>query len=149
MRTNCERARERLSFQLDDELSQHEALLLERHLVRCPVCALFASRARASTELLRAAPLELAPPLALPRRLGARRLQVRAGAAVASVAAAALVAVSTLGLSQQTSASRPVLFGFSPAGLSVHRGGDENLGVQRAVSRPEPNAVPRRGQLVL
>lgn len=149
MRTNCEQARERLSLQLDDELSQHETLLLERHLVRCSACAAFAARGRVATELLRAAPLELAPPLELPRRLAARRLQVRAGAAVASVAAAALVAVSTLGLSHPSSNPSPVLFGFSPAGLSVHSGNEPNLGVQRLVA-VKSNADPRRrGQLAL
>jgi len=34
VRTSCEQARERFSLQLDDELSAHEALLLERHLDR-------------------------------------------------------------------------------------------------------------------
>jgi predicted anti-sigma-YlaC factor YlaD len=148
VRTSCDRARERLSLQLDDELSPHETLLLERHLVRCPVCADFAAAARSCTELLRSAPLEAAPPLMLPRRLGARRFQVRAGAAVASVAAAALVAVSTLGLSQQSASSRPVLFGFSPRGLAVNQSNEPTLGVQRAASA-KPSAGPRRGQLVL
>jgi hypothetical protein len=66
--TDCNRMRERVSLELDDELSPHEASLLERHLSSCPACAGFASDARRYTEALRSATLARAPVFALRRR---------------------------------------------------------------------------------
>jgi anti-sigma factor RsiW len=147
---DCDLARERISLELDGELSPHEALLLERHLDRCSACAAFAFDVRRYTDLLRAAPLEEAPSVVFPRRLVRPRVPVRVGAAVASVAAAALVAISTFSALKPSSSGRATSpFGFSPAGLAVRASGDENLGVQRAIFQPHPGAGPRRGLLTL
>jgi predicted anti-sigma-YlaC factor YlaD len=146
---DCDLARERVSLELDGELSPHEMLLLERHLDRCPACASFAFDVRRYTDLLRAVPLEGSPSLVLWRRAVRRRAPVRVGAAVASVAAAALVAVSTFSALKPSSSGSAAPFGFSPAGLTVRPSGDENLGVQRAIVQPRPGAGPRRGLLAL
>jgi anti-sigma factor RsiW len=45
------------SLQLDGELSELEEALLERHLEACALCAAFDAGLRASTELVRKAPL--------------------------------------------------------------------------------------------
>jgi predicted anti-sigma-YlaC factor YlaD len=146
VRTNCEQARERLSLQLDDELSPHEALLLERHLLRCSECTAFAARARAYTDVLRSASLEPAPVLWLPRRSAATRLTTRVAAVTAAAAAAALVAVSTVslrGAADQASAG----YGLWPRGLAVQTNGDENLGIRHVAFEPRsrPQDGPRRG----
>lgn len=121
-RNECDRTRERVSLELDGELSRHEAALLERHLSRCSACALFAADVRLHTDLLRAAPLEQSPPFAFPRRAGARRLSARVGAAVGSTAAAALVAVSVLSFDKPTTNHpRAVALDFVPSGVFVAR----------------------------
>jgi anti-sigma factor RsiW len=138
--------RERVSLELDDELSPHEASLLERHLSRCPACAGFASDARRYTELLRSAPLERAPVFALRRRSAASmRLSVGVGAAVASTAAAALVAVSTLSLAKPSGDHpRAVALDFAPPAAVVERaqGGIVGLRHPSAVRATPP---PRLG----
>ncbi len=144
MRTDCEQARQRVSLQLDGELSPHETLLLERHLGGCSACAAFASGVRASTGLLRSTPLEPTPHFWLVRRPAARHLTARVAAVTAAAAAAVLVAVSTgplVGSSQTKSAG----LGIWPTGLAVHTNGDENLGVQRVAFEGRPNDGPRRG----
>src|SRR5690348_8354191 len=93
--TDCDRMRERVSLELDGELSPHEFSLLERHLAGCADCAEFASNVARSAEILRSAPLEQPPAFILPRRRPALRLSVGLGAAVASTAAAAIVALSS------------------------------------------------------
>lgn len=120
-RTECHKARERISLELDGELSPHESVLLERHLSYCSDCSLFAGDVRYQTELLRAAPLEEAPPFAIPRWAGARRFSVRVGAAVASTAAAALVAVSVLSYGKPTASHRVAVDIFVPRGAVVAR----------------------------
>lgn len=147
MRTRCEQARERLSLQLDDELSTHEALLLERHLGGCGACAAFASDVREHTRLLRAAPLEPAPQFWFVRRPAARRVAAQVAAVTAAAAAAVLVAISTVPLGGSVGRSSAG-FGYWPTGLAVRQSGDGNLGVQRiavGVRMPAPHAGPRRG----
>lgn len=145
MRTNCDQARERLSLQLDDELSAHEAVLLERHLARCGACVAFASDASESTALLRATPLEPAPPFLLYRRPAATRLAARVAAVAAATAAAVLVAVSTLSL-QGSPGPASAGFNFWPTGLAAHPRSDANLGVQRVGHQlPRSDGGPRRG----
>ena len=145
MRTSCEHARERLSLQLDDELSAHEATLLERHLGRCGACAAFAFEVREYTQLLRATPLEPAPTVWLHSRPAARRLAARVAAVTAAAAAAVLVAVSAVPLGNgHSTATASVGFGFWPTGLS----GDRNLGVQHValgIRTPSSPGGPRRG----
>jgi predicted anti-sigma-YlaC factor YlaD len=145
VRTNCEQARERLSLQLDDELSAHEAVLLERHLGRCSACATFASEVQAYTSLLRKTPLEPAPHVWLVRRRpAAMRLTARVAAVTAAAAAAVLVAVSTGPLVAGPEPAS-VGLGFWPTGVAVHPATDENLGVQRVAFELRAKADPRRG----
>jgi predicted anti-sigma-YlaC factor YlaD len=151
VRTDCELARERLSLQLDDELSAHEALLLERHLDLCDACSAFAFDVRNDTELLRTEPLEPAPQVWLGgRRPAATRFAARVAAVTAAAAAAVLVAVSTVSVesgARQSSAG----FGYWPVGVAVRQHGDGNLGVQRVALGPRtpaaPAAGPRRGSV--
>ena len=87
--TDCSRARESVSVQLDGELPELELDRLETHLLVCPECSAWAEEVRDMTRRLREASLE--EPLErfeLPRR--SRRWTV--SSAVALVAAAAVVA---------------------------------------------------------
>jgi predicted anti-sigma-YlaC factor YlaD len=153
VRTSCEQARERLSLQLDDELSPHEELLLERHLGRCGACEAFASNVREYTHLLRATPLEPAPPVWFVQRPAARRAAARVAAVTAAAAAAVLVAVSAVPLGSGHSRASVVGFGYSPRVFSVGQRGNGNLGVQReatglrasALRVASPAAAQRRG----
>jgi predicted anti-sigma-YlaC factor YlaD len=154
VRTNCERARERLSLQLDDELSAHEALLLGRHLDGCAACAAFAADVRESTQLLRATPLEPAPQVWLVQRPAARRVAARFAAVTAAAAAAVLVAVSAVPLGSDHGRASAG-FGFWPRGIAVRHRGDGNLGVKHvalglrvpAAPAAAPAAAPRRGSV--
>jgi predicted anti-sigma-YlaC factor YlaD len=146
VRTDCEQARQRVSLQLDGELSPHETLLLERHLGGCSACEAFASGVRASTGLLRSTPLEPTPHFWLVRRRpAATRLTARVAAVTAAAAAAVLVAVSTGPLVSSSQTTSAGLVGIWPTGLAVHTNGDENLGVQRVAYEGRPNDGPRRG----
>ena len=113
-----------MSLDLDGELSPHESVLLERHLRYCSDCVLFADDVRHQTGLLRAAPLEQPPPFAIPRWATARRFSVRVGAAVASTAAAALVAVSVMSYGKPTASHRVDAPVFHPSGVVVARATD-------------------------
>jgi hypothetical protein len=144
VRTDCEQARERVSLLLDDELSPHEGVLLDRHLVACGACTAFASEVHAYTEMLRATPLEPAPQSWLLRRPAASRLAAQIAAGTAAAAAAVLVALSTISLDGHA-ARATAEFGYSPSGLAVHSPGAENLGVQRHSSEHSFDG-PRRGQ---
>jgi anti-sigma factor RsiW len=95
----CDRARHAVSLRLDDELSQLERALLDRHLDRCPSCAEFAADTATLTHQLRAASLiRLERPMELPlrRRVVFGLRSAGAWAAVASVAATGLLAVMAL-----------------------------------------------------
>ena len=144
MRTDCEQARERVSLLLDDELSPHEAALLDRHLTACGACTAFASDVRAYTEMLRATALEPAPHSWLLRRPAASRLAAQVAAGTAAAAAAVLVALSTVSLDGHANRATAE-FGYSPSRLAVHSRGAETLGVQR-ISSEHPFDGPRRGQ---
>jgi hypothetical protein len=94
----CEGARELASLRLDDELSEFECRVLERHLDLCRTCRGWASAIGGTTSLLRAAPPEQpAEPVRLPRRRIAlpapRRLAV---AGIAAAAALGSLVGSTL-----------------------------------------------------
>lgn len=116
-------------------------MLLARHLSHCAECAIFAGDVRRHTGLLRAAPLEQPPAFALPHWATARRFSVRVGAAVASTAAAALVAVSVVSYGKPSAAHR-VAAPWVPSGVVVARatGGLNGLKHPTAVQAPErPN----------
>jgi predicted anti-sigma-YlaC factor YlaD len=87
--TNCARARESLSAQLDGELPEVEVDRLETHLLICPDCSEWAEQVRDVTSWLRATPLEEpAGRFVLPRL----RRSWRVSSAVAVASAAAVVA---------------------------------------------------------
>ena len=56
--TDCARARESLSAQLDGELPELDLDRLGLHLLVCPSCAAWAEEVQSTTEWLREAPLE-------------------------------------------------------------------------------------------
>ena len=87
--SDCARARESVSVQLDDELPELELDRLETHLLVCPDCSAWAGEVRDVTRQLREAALEApATAFVLPRH--GRRWRV--GSAVALASAAAVVA---------------------------------------------------------
>jgi predicted anti-sigma-YlaC factor YlaD len=141
-RTECHKTRERISLDLDGELSPHESVLLERHLSQCSDCVRFADDVWYHAGLLRTAPLEQPPPFVVPQWATARRFSVRVGAAVASTAAAALVAVSVMSYGKPTGSHRVVASEFHPSGVVVARATDGLNGLRHptAVQGPErPN----------
>jgi predicted anti-sigma-YlaC factor YlaD len=84
--TDCARARESVSVQLDGELPELELDRLETHLRICPECSAWAEEVRGTTLLLREAGLEApAEAVVLPRR--GRRWRVSSAVALASAAA--------------------------------------------------------------
>lgn len=84
--TDCSRARESVSVQLDGELPELELDRLETHLRICPECSAWAEQVRDVTLRLRAAALERpAEGLVLPRR--GHRWTVSSAVALASAAA--------------------------------------------------------------
>jgi predicted anti-sigma-YlaC factor YlaD len=101
--TDCARARESVSAQLDGELPEFELDRLETHLRICPACAAWAEEVRDVTWCLREAGLEEpAERVVLPRL---RRGAWRVGSAVAVASAAAVVATMFVGSGQRTSLS--------------------------------------------
>jgi len=85
----CERARQWASLRADGELSELESLMLERHVAGCDSCRLWQERVEATTELLRAAPLDApARQVKLDRRERAR-FPLRHRLVLAAVVAAA------------------------------------------------------------
>jgi len=87
--TNCARARESASAQLDDELSESELERLENHLLVCPECSAWAEQVRNVTLQMREALLEAPAERFVLSRL---RRSWRVGSAVAVASAAAVVA---------------------------------------------------------
>ena len=87
--TNCARARESVSAELDNELPDLEFDRLEAHLLVCPECSAWAEQVRDLTAQLRATkPEEPAERL----MLRGRRRSWRVSSAVAVASAAAVVA---------------------------------------------------------
>ena len=93
--SDCMRARETVSLQLDDELAELERARLDLHLRSCAACREFAAGAGAITDELRRAPLErpAQPVLVTSRspRIAALRTQVAAAAVIAVSVAGSLV----------------------------------------------------------
>lgn len=70
----CEAARLRASLALDGDLDEIHALLLQRHLDRCPGCLAVVGAMRGVTTGIRSLPLELRPCEPVVRRRPARSL---------------------------------------------------------------------------
>lgn len=93
--TACLKAREAVSLQLDDELSELGSARLAAHLRRCERCSAYAQELAAIAAGLRAAPLERpSAPVAMPAQW--RRRAPWAPAAAAAAAVAVLAAGSLL-----------------------------------------------------
>jgi anti-sigma factor RsiW len=138
--TECSRARESTSAQLDGELSELGSARLSAHLRDCPACAAYALELGAIAARLRAAALEQpARPIELPQRL--RRFQVTARAAAAAVAVAAGASLA-LGHALGSGSSRPSAARATvrePIPTSVVRG-------LRADAVAVPSVIPARGR---
>jgi len=106
--TDCARARESVSAQLDGELPELGLDRLDAHLFLCPACAAWAEEVRGVTGRLREAPLEM-PAMAgfgLARR--SRRWAVSGSVALAS--AAAVVATMFVAPGQHSAVARQSAF---------------------------------------
>ena len=100
--TDCARARESVSAQLDGELPELELDRLETHLLICPACTAWAEEVRDVTWRLREAGLEEpAGRFVLPRL----RRGLRVSSAVAVASAAAVVATMCVAPGQTGSLS--------------------------------------------
>jgi anti-sigma factor RsiW len=89
--SDCQRAREAVSVQLDGELSELGSARLSAHLRECDACTAYALEVAAIATRLRAAPLERpGVGIALPARRRRAGLQIAAAAAVAVAAASSL-----------------------------------------------------------
>ena len=109
--TDCARAREAVSIQLDGELPELELDRLTTHLRFCPECEAWAEQVRDVTLRLREATLEVpAERLMLP----GRGRSWRVGSAVAVTSAAALVATMFFASGQHGSGVKgvPQVSGF-------------------------------------
>jgi len=85
----CDRARQWASLRVDGELSELEALMLERHVAGCASCREWQERVEGAAMLIRAVPLETpARRVKLERREG-RGFLLRHRLALAAVVAAA------------------------------------------------------------
>jgi hypothetical protein len=146
MPTDCARARESASAQLDGELTELELDRLETHLRFCPDCSAWADQVRDVTLRLREASFEVpAGRFVLPRP--AHRWRV--GSAVALTSAAALVATMFVAPARQQASLgslRHVVLRV-PAGqrIAVPRLGRLGDGGSAALSAPRPaNSRPNR-----
>jgi predicted anti-sigma-YlaC factor YlaD len=102
--TDCARARESVSVQLDGELPELELDRLETHLRICPECSSWAGQVRDITQQLRGVALEVpAESFVLPQR--SRRWAVSSAVALAS--AAAVVATMFVTPGQHPSVGSP------------------------------------------
>jgi ferric-dicitrate binding protein FerR (iron transport regulator) len=137
----CERARQWASLRLDGELSELEDALLEQHLEGCSNCSAFAVRLAATTEAVRAVPLER-PEISYPRfERPVIRLPVGRRVAIVAVAAAA-----ALGAFVGSSLQKPSPAPAPNAGLQLSFRTDQNLlrqlPHQTKQPAPQPTHVP-------
>lgn len=99
--TECARARESVSADLDRELHELDERRLQAHLRVCADCFAWAESARAVTLELRSAPLEKLSVAAFERQSRARTWRVRPALAVAPALALVASVVVTLAGTQQ------------------------------------------------
>ncbi len=116
--TDCDRARESVSAELDGELPELERERLSAHLRTCLDCSAWAEQVADTARLLREATLETpAMSSALPGH--ARRLRVAPALAVSSAAALVASLVVAVSLQNASLGSRPALSGDAPSGQST------------------------------
>ena len=124
----CDRVREQVSLQLDGELSELEARMLESHVSRCPECAAYREGVRSFTRMLREAPLEMPERRVVVRR----RRHMSMGRIQAGVAAA--FALAALGLGTQLQ-FRPDLPATRPVGTVTSYPTDAEVANEMALLR--------------
>ena len=136
----CERARQWASLRVDGELSELEDALLEQHLEGCASCSAFAVRLAATTEAVRAVPLER-PEISYPRfERPVIRLPVGRRVAIVAVAAAAALG-AFVGSSLQKPSPAPAPSGGPQYSFRT----DQNLLRQlpHQTKQPAPTPEPR------
>jgi putative zinc finger protein len=132
----CERARQWASLRADGELSELEGALLEKHLEGCAGCSAFATSLAATTEVVRAVPLER-PEIEYPR-FGRPVIRLPVGRRVAIVAVAAAAALGAfVGSSLQKPASAPAPRGGPQLSFRT----DQNL-LRQLPHQPKQPASP-------
>ena len=143
--TDCARAREAISAQLDGELSELDLEWQRAHLRVCADCSAWAEDVQLATHWLREAPLEEpAIGFARPRLRPARGT---ASAALVAAAAASLVAVLgsfhslTLGSSQPSRFSDASFQGAAPALTNIEV---QRLGLTSLPARASTSVVQSR-----
>jgi len=137
----CERARQWASLRLDGELSELEDSLLEKHLEGCASCSEFAARLAATTEAVRAVPLER-PEISYPRfERPVIRLPVGRRVAIVAVAAAAALG-AFVGSSLQKPSPAPAPGGSPQLSFRTDQDLLRQLPHQTKQPAPTPNRVP-------
>jgi hypothetical protein len=137
----CERARQWASLRIDDELSELEDALLEKHLEGCASCSAFAARLAATAEAVRAVPLER-PEISYPRfERPLIRLPVGRRAAIVAVAAAAALG-AFVGSSLQTPSPAPEPYGGPQLSFRTDQNLLRQLPHQTKQPAPAPAHVP-------
>ncbi len=139
--SECSRAREAASGQLDGELSKLEAARLEIHLRRCPACREFAVQIAALAAELRRAPLEQPRVTAFTPRSFRRPSALRLQAVAAAVAIAAVGGSFALGRALSPGSSVPALHAFAAEGDLGSARADSLE--QRLLALLPPQAEPR------
>jgi hypothetical protein len=137
----CERARQWASLRVDGELSELEDALLEQHLEGCASCTAFAVRLAATTEAMRAVPLER-PEISYPRfERPVIRLPVGRRVAIVAVAAAAALG-AFVGSSLQKPSSAPAPSGGPQLSFRTDQDLLRQLPHQTKQPAPQPTHVP-------
>ena len=128
----CERARQWASERVDIDISEFEAMRLERHLARCTACAAFTAQLDAVVGRFRSAPIaRLSSPVhfSVVRRPRQRALHFTAvGATLAVIVAAAVVGLVTAGPAPRGAS-------YSDVGLSADNGRAELDSARLAAAR--------------
>ena len=137
----CERARQWASLRVDGELSELEDSLLEKHLEGCSSCSAFAVGLAATTEAVRAVPLER-PEISYPRfERPVIRLPVGRRVAIVAVAAAAALG-AFVGSSLQKPSPAPAPGGSPQLSFRTDQDLLRQLPHQTKQPAPTPNRVP-------
>jgi hypothetical protein len=137
----CERARQWASLRLDGELSELEDALLEQHLEGCASCSAFAGRLAATTEAVRAVPLER-PEISYPRfERPVIRLPVGRRVTIVAVAAAAALG-AFVGSSLQKPSPAPAPSGGPQLSFRTDQNLLRQLPHQTKQPAPQPTHVP-------
>ena len=150
MHAACDRARQWVSADVDDELSRFERVLLAAHTAACPSCREFHAATIAITTTLRTTPLEQPERLIEIGRVR-RRLRLRFAPAVAAMAVVAVGLGSMLASSELQSG--PVGDSLAKRESSSVTGVDAinrsmASGIGRASAKPATVGPVRRLQVV-